>query len=329
MEDINAQILLEGFGKKMINSFRIRTGLICQTEGDIYELRKTVPDSKKIIFINEVKEHLYTNGFRCVLRMEQSVEELPYFIWDGNYYILMKYQERTPIEPIDPEAVCRGAAQIARMHLAAVEFFTQGDTLPAPDYSVLYEKRKVELLRIRKRLKKKRNLSAIDFLVYKNADYYSRLAQFAIDFLQGAGYGKLFETAEQNGTLCHNNCRSENFLELKNKEILIDGFEQCRIGLQVYDLAEWIRRYLKQEEIQPAVVLQMIESYHSVRPLSREEYLLLCGFLLFPVKFFRLLNQHYNNRRVCVSDSLVEKFQRCILMQEKNNQIFRLLLEKQ
>ena len=37
MEDINAQILLEGFGKKMINSFRIRTGLICQTEGDIYE----------------------------------------------------------------------------------------------------------------------------------------------------------------------------------------------------------------------------------------------------------------------------------------------------
>lgn len=44
MDDINAKILQQGFGVKLISSYRTRTGLVCRTDRGLLELKKTFSD---------------------------------------------------------------------------------------------------------------------------------------------------------------------------------------------------------------------------------------------------------------------------------------------
>ena len=44
MDDINAKILQQGFGVKLVSSYRTRTGLVCRTDRGLLELKKTFSD---------------------------------------------------------------------------------------------------------------------------------------------------------------------------------------------------------------------------------------------------------------------------------------------
>ena len=44
MDDINVKILQQGFGIKLVSSYRTRTGLVCRTDRGLLELKKTYSD---------------------------------------------------------------------------------------------------------------------------------------------------------------------------------------------------------------------------------------------------------------------------------------------
>ena len=48
MEDINAKILQQGFGIKLISAYRTRTGLVCKTDRGMLELKKTYADDESL-----------------------------------------------------------------------------------------------------------------------------------------------------------------------------------------------------------------------------------------------------------------------------------------
>ena len=95
------------------------------------------------------------------------------------------------------------------------------------------------------------------------------------------------------------------------------GLDGCTCDLSITDVAHLIRRYIKSDTASEEGIAAILESYGSVRPVSRKELGIIKGMLVYPYKFLKLCNEHYNKRRVCISEASVERFENCIKQREK------------
>ena len=59
-------------------------------------------------------------------------------------------------------------------------------------------------------------------------------------------------------------------------------------------------RYMKSEAADERGIAKIIESYSSLRTLSDNDLGIIKGMLVYPYKFLKLCNEHYNKRRVDV-----------------------------
>ena len=77
MDDINAKILQQGFGVKLISSYRTRTGLVCRTDRGLLELKKTFSDDVSLEMEAALKEYISSRGFDGVDKAYRTTEDMP------------------------------------------------------------------------------------------------------------------------------------------------------------------------------------------------------------------------------------------------------------
>lgn len=325
MEDINEKILWEGYGLRFRGGTRTRAGLICRTDMGLRELKKPRGNTESLYLAFRVKAHLWSNGFRQIGRMYETAEGEPFYRQDGVLYIL---EEPLPAEVLAEDstaAFVRGAEVLGRMHAAAKGLSDEKEKWDRERLTALYERRRGELAKIRRRNEKQHHYDPIDLLLIDHYDQYMAQSAQAGELLQKGGYGAAVERAAAKGAFCHTIYKSEALRVHGDGRLFVGNFDKCSRELPLADLAFYLRRYFKKTAGNADGVWQMLERYGRACPLSEGDLQILQGMLLYPEKFLRLVNEYYNRRRACVSPAMQERLAAAVREEEKGAELKRII----
>ena len=320
MEDMYDKILFS-YGFKLYGFQRTRRGLICKTDKGAKELRKTTCDIETISFENRVKKHLYEKGFKDLDLYLETEEGLPYYRGTENNFVLSDYVlvQDTNLEDLDTAK--KAIETMADMHSLSWGIQTEGKVnfgkLP-----LIARKRKSELIKAKKWINSQSSYSALDRVIIRNYAYFIDRTNRAEKFITSESYEKATSLAVERKNICHNNFKGEN-IRKKENGMHITGFEGCAFDCGVTDLADFLRRQIKEDYCDANRVSQLMDCYNSKLTLEKFEIETLGAMILFPAKFFKICNSFYNKRRVLVSDALLEKLKKSIAISEKEEGILK------
>lgn len=314
MEDINARVLLEGYGIRLAYAGRGRGSFVCKTDRGMKELRKYHGEERALLFENAVREYLIKNGFRQTAPWIKTVKGDCYYVCDGAPYVLEEYFEGDAADLQDSVQLLEAAETLANLHRASVGMKNTQKSVGAGRLPEIYNRRYAELCRIKKRIGAQGNWSAIDMLVWKNVPDCLRKIKQASALLEEADY---HQECLKNSVICHNMYKGDNIRKKNAGGLYITGFLRCGQDIAVADVSDFIRRYVKKADADRETVEKILETYGSVREITKTDKKLLLAMLTYPYKFVKLCNEYYNKRRVYVSDAMLQKMERCILQQER------------
>ena len=311
MDDINVKILQQGFGIKLVSSYRTRTGLVCRTDRGLLELKKTYSDDVSLETESALKEYLILRGFDGLDKSYRTTDDMPCYRMDDTAYILVKYVPSRRMDFDDMDYMEETAKTLAAFHNAAEGFDDERIRTSGGSADDFFGKRAVEFSRIRKRIKTFGDYTPVDLMIIKYYDYYMDRIKQASELLEKSGYWEAVKHAEKKRSICHNSFKNDNVRKNEDGTITVSGLDGSSIDVSITDTANIIRRYMKSEAADERGIAKIIESYSSLRTLSDNDLGIIKGMLVYPYKFLKLCNEHYNKRRVCISEAAVERFETC------------------
>ncbi len=327
MEDNYAKILRDGYGIRFYGGMRTRTGFVTKTDKGLKEIKKTQHKMDEIVFEHKAKEHLYQKGFQNIGRFCVGLDGQPFFAMDGVQYTVEDAVNAQPMEESRDENFLKGVEILGEMHQASRGFSCEQERTNLGILPKLYERRKNELMRIKKGIDKKSSYNPLDLMVKQNFSYYIEKTQEAVERLASSGYEQVVQRAKDEKVFCHNTFKGENIRCMENGDVHVTGFEECAYDIPLVDLVAYLRRYLKKTDGGIGTAEEMLHRYHEKRPLSKQDMNIMIGILTYPDKFMRLCNEYYNKRQVCISPAVRERMELCIVEKEKQD-IFLAEMEK-
>lgn len=115
---------------------------------------------------------------------------------------------------------------------------------------------------------------------------------------------------------CHGDYNQHNIL-WTGEDWKITNFENFTYRWCIVDLANFLRKMLEKNDWDMAMGHSILESYMSVRPLSKAEKEKLYGLLLFPEKFWKITNHYMNVRKNRIAERDIEKLKKVMGQEEK------------
>jgi len=307
MEDLNVKILWDGYGLRYYGSTRTRTGLVCKTDKGMRELKKVRTRQNTIRFAHDVKECLYHNGFTTITRFYPTTDGQPCYACEHNIYVLEEMLPAQSLEEDSVDSFVQGAEALGRLHRygkGVQSEFAKWDNERLPSQ---FEKRRIELAKIKRRIQKQGSYDAIDLLVLQHFDLYMEQTKTGEALLRDAQYQKQGKRAEAEGAFCHRSFKGERLRLADNGQIYVGGFEGCGCDVPLLDLASYLKRYMKKIGGTQSGVASILESYRKNCSLNEKQIMLLQALVIYPEKFLRLTNEYYNKRRACVSPAMQER----------------------
>lgn len=307
MEDMYSKILWEGYGIKNHNTTRVRTGFICKTDKGVIELKKARVRKRNLLFAHDVKEHLYKNGFKRLNRFFVTKDNMPFYEKDETLYVLEELLPKETLAETTIEDFLQGIKVLGNLHKLGKGLETKYATWDEGKLERTFQKRTNELGKVRGRIQKEGRYDNIDRLVMGAYEKCMNQCLQATEFLSNANYNNLFEKAKRDNAFCHSNYKGDSVHKDDNNNLYIGGFEYVKSDFPVIDLCNYLKRFLRKAGGNKDDILNLMEAYHKENPLSKEETLLLKALSIYPEKFLKVINEHYNKRRCCLSSAMEER----------------------
>ena len=182
--------------------------------------------------------------------------------------------------------------------------------------------------------KRQKNEFELSYLNYYETFYEQGL--MAAKYLSGSAYPRLMENAIREQRVCHGNYTYHNIIMLRSKaealskvyvppgwinrqplsvtelstaegHIATTNFEKSYIGLQIYDLYQFIRKVMEKNDWDILYGSNIIEAYDRIKVISKEELRILYLLLLYPEKFWKITNFYYNGKKSWISGRNTQK----------------------
>lgn len=256
-----------------------------------YVLKSIFIDEKRLLFILDAERFLRAQGIRIPEIVPTSAGK-PYFLWEGERYVLQEKLQGSPSPPISEESVISRAALLGQMHLSSLGFLSKH----GPEYA--QERTWIgtylrELASIRrwanwyydsKASKKQSILSYIDFFL--------KAGQEGVDRLQRSGAFQSWSKAPVNEHfLSHGDFHSDNVLTIGNHLYIID-WEFVGYNYPSKDIGRFVTGMMsRRKEWNFAWFQLLLGAYLQENPLNDFQLELLALDLSFPHNFYRFLDK--------------------------------------
>lgn len=339
MED-RSQEALKRYHLKIYNIYRARGAFLLETDAGL-KLYKCFEGSRnRALFENKVKEHLLLQGYMNTDLFVKTIED-DIISEDsvGCQYIMKNWFWGEECNLRELSQVEYAAANLARLHnfLRDVDFTNeQLEHNISPDLMETFDKRNRELKRVKAYIREKKQKNEFELLYLNYYEAFYEQGLLAAERLTNSAYTELMEEAIRDRSVCHGNYTYHNIIILKSKmdamsrtyvppgwinrqplsatelggissNIATTNFEKSFIGLQIYDLYQFIRKVMEKNDWDILYGSNIIEAYNQVKLISKEELQVLYLLLLYPEKFWKITNFYYNGKKSWVSGRNTQK----------------------
>jgi CotS family spore coat protein len=168
------------------------------------------------------------------------------------------------------------------------------------------ERHNRELKRVRSYIRAKKQKNEMEIYLLNSFDLFYGQACMAETLLRESGYEALWQRTLEQGRLCHGSYTYHNVL-FQESQIITTNFDKTEVGIQIRDLYDFLRKVMEKNGWNKTLGRRLIGSYEKERVLEKEEGVLLYTMLLYPEKYWKLVNFYYNSRKSWISSRNLEK----------------------
>lgn len=307
--------LLDNYDIEVLRTWKGRGAILCETGQGVLILKEYTGHKEKAVFQDALLTHVKEQGFENVESIIKNKEqELITRDQDGTSYILKTYFEGRECNVRDMDECKRAVQTLAGFHkISHITGQIQRASLPHPAY-IEFEKHNKELRKVRKFLKGRGQKTDFEICLMKNFDYFFNLA------LQMTEELRFYQREEEADIVCHGDYQYHNII-VTGTEMNLINFEKCLLDSPVRDLYLFMRKLLEKSGWMESTGFELVNSYHKVRSMEKEEYRQLYYRLAYPEKFWKIVNFYYNSGKAWIPGKNLEKLNK-VIEQEKDKQIF-------
>lgn len=318
--------VLENYDIDVLRTWKGRGAILCDSNKGLLILKEYVGPKDKIFFQDALLNSIKKQGFYMVESILKSKDgELVVYDQDKMPYILKTYFDGRECNIRDTKECIQAVKTLACLHNASDMPGFQGS------YDDIgfkidkeYEKHNKELRKVRKFLREKSQKTNFEIFLLKHYDYFFDLALQVTEEVRFY----LRETPSAHGKksciVCHGDYQYHNILVLNgsaaaqtNNTFAVINFEKCVRDNPVRDLYLFMRKLLEKSNWSEELGMTLLEAYSSERAMSAEDYIQLYYRLIYPEKFWKIVNFYYNSGKAWIPGRNLEKLEK-LLEQEQD-----------
>ena len=191
-----------------------------------------------------------------------------------------------------------------------------------------YEKHNRELRRVRAYLHRKKKKSVLEQFIQKSLDEMYNQADIAVRAMMDGELYEVEEQAKKEGHLIHGAYHQHNVLIGQGQTAAVN-FEQFRVGCQICDLYQFIRKIMEKHNWNQELGMRLIREYNRVQNMSQKEISLLGFMIAYPEKYWKQVNFYFNNSKSWISEKNIEKIKKAVEQNSVRTAFADCLLQKQ
>lgn len=162
-----------------------------------------------------------------------------------------------------------------------------------------------ELVKVKNYIRTKKRKQEFEQIYMRYFERMHEIAEKSCEILNS-------QAQRETGCLiCHGDCNQHNIVWLDGRWQLIH-FENVVYSWSMWDLATYIRKVMEKNGWDEELGLAIVQEYHKVRPIQKEDYQKLCGLILFPEKFWKVANHYMSSNKAWIPEKDIEKLKKVI-----------------
>lgn len=320
--------VLENYEIEVLRTWKGRGAILCESDKGLLILKEYAGPKDKIIFQDALLNHIKEQGFWSVENVLRTKEgELITYDQDRTPYFLKTYFEGRECNVRDRGECMQAVRTLARLHKASymsiegIQSIQGIEQLQKFQVGKEYEKHNKELRKVRRFLKGKSQKTNFELFLLKHYDYFLDLAFQVAEEVRV--YQRDTEQKEEACALiCHGDYQYHNILSVSSKgeeknSMAVINFEKCIWDNPVRDLYLFMRKLLEKSGWSPELGMSLINAYQEERKMSKEDYIQLYYRLIYPEKFWKIVNFYYNSGKAWIPGRNMEKLEKLLGQEEE------------
>lgn len=192
---------------------------------------------------------------------------------DGKRYVLKTYFENRECNIRDMEECREAVKTLACLHEKMCFADKASETACTIPFSLEkeWEKHNRELRKVWRYLKGKSQKSLFETALLKEYDYFLLQAQEILEEFKAFARADDLEYIKEQGMFCHGDYQYHNIIR-QGQGFAVINFERCIMDNQVGDLCLFMRKLLEKNNWSEKLGKSLLDTYHSVRPLSARSF---------------------------------------------------------
>ncbi len=302
---------------------RIRGAVLLDTDKGIYMAKAYTSSMKRLLFEEKVKKALINAGYNDV---DYAVENIDGGLLtddgNGNKWLVKRWYNGTECDIKDIKKVVLASSNMAVIHKLMVigdrDMEMPSARAGKSDLESIFWRHNREIKKVHNYIRGKKQKNEMEICLLNSYRNFSEQGSMAEEFLKESGYGSLYNEALKKGTVLHGSYNYHNII-VSDGRIVTTNFEKADIGLQIIDLYDFIRKVMEKNAWNMEMGIEAIEAYRKERELGEREQKVFYALLLYPEKYWKLVNFYYNGKKSWMSSKNYEKLKRiCSQEQERH-----------
>ena len=322
-------LILEQYPFEVKQTAKGRGALICSTDKGLKILKEYRGSEGRADFLFGLLQFLKEHGQERIdsIVKTKDAKTIAKDV-DGTAYMVRDWYEGRECDTKSRDDILKAIRQLADIHNILREF-----PMEIPDYLQVggnalleeNERHTRELKKVRNYINSRKKKSDFERGFLKSFEMFYGEAVEVVE-LQKQELGNTMGQEGANGIygICHGDYNQHNVL-FSRQGIAILNFEKASYDIQASDLGNFMRKILEKHNWNMGLGMDMVNAYHKIRPLGRQEMRQLYIRLAYPEKFWKITNHYFNTSKAWVCGRNLEKLDKFISQNEARESFLHLI----
>ena len=319
--------LLNQYPFELKHLYRGRGAWILETDQGLKMIRPYDSSKERLQWEWMVKNELKERSLKYIDSVVAKCDGELIVTDDDEKYVVTDWFGGRECNMRDRQEVIRAVVHLAGMHEKMQRFSEDIVWKPATDKENILEemhRRIRELSMIRNYTSHKKQKNDFDRKYIDVYEVYHLDGCRAIHILRDMDYPGMYKRCCEEKKLCHGDYNQHNILLCKEGMAVV-RFDHMHSELQIYDLYVFMRKVLEKNRWNPGLGTAMLDAYIRVLPLDYRQMRCFYSFMLFPEKFWKIVNRYQNTRKSWMSAQNMAKLDKVIREQEARDAFMKVL----
>lgn len=302
--------VLEQYDMVVERTARGRGTYLIWTDKGLYQLFEYNGTDARLSFESKLLLYISEAGFENVDKIYRTKEEELYSKdFAGTKYILKKCFSGKECDIKKNTDVVKGVDTLAKLHLLLGKIDDEelrSYEVTATSLLEQYKKHNREMKRVRTYIRNKNRRTKFEYDILGRFDEYYSYAVDAYNALEESAYKDIRKKATEDFSICHGTYNYHNVLMI-DSGVAVVNFDHANVNMQLEDLYFFLRKVMEKHDWDVKLGSQIIDKYNEVRPISEKEWQVFKVMLMYPEKYWKILNQYNNGKKSWIPDKNVEK----------------------